>query len=758
MPSARPNRIGDNSAMTFFAACAKGLEYLLVDELQALGCARATAAIAGANAQGTQADAQRAVLWSRLASRVLWPLAEFECPDDAALYAGVAALPWQDHIAGDATFAVDAHVSGTGITHARFAAQRTKDAIVDTLRAATGSRPDVEVEAPDVRVDLVVRKGRAIVSIDLSGGAMHRRGWRRAQGDAPLKETLAAAVLLRGGWPQVHAVGGALLDPMCGSGTLLVEGALMAADVAPGLLRHGHAPPSRWAGFDTAAWERLLAEAREREAAGRAALRPCCVGRDVDLHAVRIARENAEAAGVLQAIDLAVGDVAALLHASLPQRERTRTQEDSDADPARAPPREPAANSAREHPPGLVVCNPPYDARLAADPALYRALGDALKRATPDWRASLLCGSSELAHATGIRARKTYTLFNGALECTLLVADRIAPPARDPATPRVLPEGAQMVANRLRKNLARLKSWREREGVTCWRAYDADIPEYAAAIDVYTSDSDGDTWLHVQEYAAPSDIPADLARRRLNDLLLAAREVFALPKERVALKTRSVGKGGAKYGRFDHRGQFIAVREGAARLQVNLFDYLDTGLFLDHRPLRARIAQEARGGRFLNLFCYTGAATVQAAVGGAVQTTSVDLSSTYLEWLADNLRANRIGGTRHRIAQADALAWLEADAGEYDLIFCDPPTFSNSKRAGDFDVQREHVRLLRAAVARLARDGVLYFSNNFRRFRLDGDAVAQFAQVEELGAWSVPPDFARNPRIHRAWRLQRRRA
>jgi len=260
----------------------------------------------------------------------------------------------------------------------------------------------------------------------------------------------------------------------------------------------------------------------------------------------------------------------------------------------------------------------------------------------------------------------------------------------------------------------------------------------------------------VQEYAAPAEIPEATTRKRLSDLLLAVREVFGLPREKVAVKTRSTGKGGSKYGHFDHRGQFLTVEEGAAKLQVNLFDYLDTGLFLDHRPLRARMALEARGKRFLNLFCYTGVATVQAAVQGAAQTTSVDLSATYLEWLADNLRGNGIGGTRHRIAQADALKWLEADTGEYDVVFCDPPTFSNSKRADDFDVQRDHVRLLRAAVARLAPGGVLYFSNNFRRFRLDEAALAEFAQVEDISAATIPPDFARNARIHRAWRLTAR--
>jgi 23S rRNA (guanine2445-N2)-methyltransferase / 23S rRNA (guanine2069-N7)-methyltransferase len=207
---------------------------------------------------------------------------------------------------------------------------------------------------------------------------------------------------------------------------------------------------------------------------------------------------------------------------------------------------------------------------------------------------------------------------------------------------------------------------------------------------------------------------------------------------------------------MDTRGEFLEVREGAAKLRVNLFDYLDTGLFLDHRPLRLQFAHEARGKRFLNLFCYTGAATVQAAVGGAARTTSVDLSATYLQWCADNLRANGIGGERHALVQADAMAWLEADRGEYDVVFCDPPTFSNSARAADFDVQREHVRLLRAAVARLAPGGTLYFSNNFRRFRLDTEAIAAFADVEDITPRTIPPDFARDARIHRCWRLRRR--
>lgn len=709
--------------MNFFVSCAKGLEYLLVDELLALGLDKATATVAGVNAEGTLAQAQRAVMWSRLASRVLWPIAEFDCPDEQALYDGVRALPWHEHLLPEMTLAVDAHVSGDAITHARFAAQRIKDAIVDRMRDEGLERPSVNTDLPDLRVNLSLRKGRATISIDLGGGPLHRRGWRGAAHDAPLKENLAAALLIRAQWPRLHAAGGGLLDPMCGSGTLLIEGALMAADVAPGLMRHGSLPPSRWLGLDKAVWKALMVEAREREAAGLAALKPVVHGSDIDPMAIQAARENAEVAGVGHAIRFTRADVVDL--ASPPQEI------------------------------GAVVCNPPYDERLAADPALYRRLGDALQKAVPQWRASLLCGNDDLAYATGLRAGKKYTMFNGALECALIICDPVAVPRRDPAVPRELSEGAQMVANRIRKNLRKFKNWRAREGVSCFRAYDADLPEYAAAIDVYEEEGGKRrTFLHVQEYAAPATIPENDVRRRRNELLSAAREVFQVPPEQVALKSRERGKGGSKYGRFERRDEFLVVRENGALLRVNLFDYLDTGLFLDHRPLRREMAGQVQGKHFLNLFCYTGVASVQAAVAGAASTTSVDLSGTYLQWCYDNLALNGQGGHQHLLVQADALAWLEADDERFDVIFCDPPTFSNSARAEDFDVQREHVRLLRAGVARLAPGGVMYFSNNFRRFKLEENAIAEFAQCREISPRTIGPDFERNVRIHRAWELR----
>ena len=720
-----------SAPLTFFAPCAKGLEYLLVEELRGLGAEQVREALAGVHFSGTLETGYRACLWSRLASRVLLRLSEFPATDEAALYAGVQQIDWSEHLSEHGTLAVHANLHASHLDHARYAAQKVKDAVVDQFRERTGLRPSVDTEQPDLRISLSLRRNIAAVFIDLAGESLHRRGWRGVQVAAPLKETLACAVLLRGQWPAISTQGGALVDPMCGSGTLLIEAALMSADVAPGLERELFGF-QYWRGHDAALWQHLLDEAQARAERGRAALTARFFGFDLDPEAVAISRTNLAQAGLDDVVSIECRPVAQL------QAPEAAT-------------------------PGLVVCNPPYDERLAADAALYRQLGEALKRSFSGWRAAILVADGELSRALGLRPEKRYALHNGALACELLRIDDIQPPASGTpvVTERPLGEGAQMVANRLRKNLRALRKWREREGVECFRAYDADLPEYAAAIDVYrgvpeeSPQSPPEIWLHVQEYQAPASIPEDVARQRLTDLVRAAMAVFELPRSRIAVKTRQRGKGGSKYGRFDARGRFLWVREGGAQLRVNLFDYLDTGLFLDHRPLRLRLAREAQGRHVLNLFCYTGAASVQAGIGGARSTTSVDLSATYLEWAVQNLARNGLSGQEHRLVQADVMQWLAAERGRYDLVFCDPPTFSNSARAADFDVQREHATLIRACIARLSAHGVLIFSNNFRRFRMDPALLEEF-DVRDIRESTLDPDFAREPRIHGAWEIRPR--
>lgn len=710
--------------MKFFVSCAKGLEYLLVDEAAGMAI-KSSATVAGVNAEGGLADAQRLVMFSRLASRVLWPIAHFECRTEQELYQGAHGVDWRRHIGQGASLAIDARLSSGTLTHERYAAQRLKDAIVDRLRADTGARPDVDVEQPDVRINLHVRKDKADIAIDLGGGSLHKRGWRLEQGEAPIKENLAAAMLYRGRWPELYREGGALVDPMCGSGTLLIEAALMAADEAPGLHRFQGRMPSLWLGFDTDAWRALCHEAAQRAERGRAGLQPVFTGCDSQAEVLRKAVANCDRAGLAEMIRFERQPVSAL--------------------------------KAPMHAKGLVVCNMPYNQRLQADPALYRETGDALRKQLPDWRAVLLCGSDELAFATGLRAKKKYEFHNGSLPCVLLLVDPISVSKPERSEPKPLADGALMVANRLHKNLKKFGKWAKHNDVHCYRVYDADLPEYAAAIDLYReADGAQRLFLHVQEYEAPPEIPEPDARRRFGELLQAVESVFALPRAQVAVKKRRRGKGGSKYGRMDETHDFIQVCEGRAVLWVNLFDYLDTGLFLDHRPLRLRLAAEARGKRFLNLFCYTASASVHAIKAGASASVSVDLSSTYLDWAEANFELNAIQGAAHQLVKADVMEWLGNCRQQYDLVFCDPPTFSNSASAEDFDVQKDHVALLRAIMNVMAPGGTCYFSNNFRKFKLDLEALSAFAVVEDISAQTIDLDFERNPKIHRCWKLRKR--
>jgi len=713
------------SESDFFATASAGFEPLLATELAELGALHLKPVRGGLRFRGTLEVAYRACLWSRTASRILLPLAEFPVAEGQALYTGVLALPWEEHLAPEGTLSVEFTGHCPGIDHSHYGAQRVKDAIVDRFRERCGQRPNVNRRQPDLRIHVQWRDGQATVSLDLSGDSLHRRGYREATVAAPLKETLAAALLLKSGWPEIAAAGGPLLDPLCGSGTLAIEAAWIAGDRAPGLYRE-HWGFSGWLGHIPALWNRLLAEARERWASGQVRI-PLIIASDHDPKAVRAALLNAGRAGVAD-------------YVRIERREWIEV--------------EPPPGS-----PGLLIVNPPYGERLGEQDevaTLYAQLGDRLKAHFAGWRAALLTGNPELGKRMGLRAEKAHTFHNGPLECRLLrfrvqpeyfvnreAADR---KARDRTLERAM-EGAEDFVNRLRKNLRHLGRWAAREGVSCYRLYDADLPEYAVAIDRY------EQWLHVQEYAPPATIDPAKAQVRLEQIMAVLPTVLELPPEQVFLKVRQRQRGVMQYQKQAERGDFHEVQEGSARFLVNFTDYLDTGLFLDHRITRQRLGELAKGRRFLNLFGYTGTATVYAALGGAISTTTVDLSATYLDWARRNLELNGLHSPWRRFIQADCRPWLAEAQERYDLIFFDPPTFSNSQRMdGSFDVQRDHGELLRQALRLLAPGGVLIFSTNSRRFRLDRDALAEW-RIEDWSRQTVPLDFARNPKIHQCWKI-----
>ncbi len=700
----------------FFATCARQLEPLLVQELIELGASAVKETRAGVTFTGDLGTAYRAMLWSRLASRILVPIARFEAASFDALYELCHGLPWEEHLGVAQTFAIDVSLTRSPLTNSQFAAQRVKDALVDRLRERLGDRPNVDTERPDVRFNVHHHESVATVAVDLAGVSLHRRGYREEAGEAPLRETLAAAMLMRAEWPRIMVERGALVDPMCGSGTIVIEAALMALDIAPGLLR-GDAKLGGWLGHQSAVWLGLLEEARARK---RDVADVVLLGSDIDAGLLRRAGRNASRAGVDKVVRFAPTDL----------RKLQRPEE-------------------LEGRPALVITNPPYGERIG-DPALLKALhtelGLMMRRVAPGAQAAVLVEHEDLGMALGLRAHRRWRMRNGDLDCWLL---KLEVPATDSAAASKASAGREMLSNRLTKNLKHLSKWAKRIDVDCFRVYDADLPEYAMAIDLYGQHA------VLQEYEAPAEIDPVKVAARLADAVAVLPDVLHIPRENVVVKTRRRQRRGQQYEALSTSGRRLVAREGDCHYLVNLTDYLDTGLFLDHRPVRALIRRLASGKRFLNLFAYTGTATVAAAKGGAEQSLTIDMSGPYLDWARDNFLKNGLDLRRHRLLQADCLAWLMEPEGEFDFIFLDPPTFSTSKRmAGTLDVQRDHVELIERTSALLAPGGTLLFSCNFQRFKLNHEALARYA-IEEISAKTVDPDFARHPRIHKAFFIRR---
>ena len=694
----------------FFATAPHGLEELLAAELKSLGLEEVRVQRGGVAFTGSLSAGYRACLWSRLANRVLLSLAQFPAQDDQELYQGVQNINWAEHLRPEATLAVNFTGVRAHISHSRFAEQRVKDAVVDQMRERTGARPSVDIEHPDLRINVHMVEDAVTVAIDLAGESLHRRGYRQHGRAAPLKENLAAAMLIRANWPELAAKGGGFVDPMCGSGTLLIEAAWMASDSAPGLMRTRFGFRG-WLGHDDAAWKELLDEALERQERGLHTM-PMIMGFDQDQQAVAATREHLHRAGLADRVTVECREIA-----------QARPPEGS--------------------PPGLVATNPPYGERLGENHELmplYLRLGQTLKSHFAGWRAIVLNGAG---CQLGLKPEKSWQMFNGPIECRLERFEMAEHTGGQDHAP------AQDLVNRLLKNQRQLKKWLTREGIGCYRVYDADIPEYALAVDIYETDEG--RWLHVQEYAAPASIDPHRAQARLRAALSVLPETLDTDPAQLVLKVRQRQRGVSQYRRLNEQGRMLEVREGPCRLWVNLTDYLDTGLFLDHRPVRTWIGENARGKRFLNLFCYTGAATIHAALGGASATTSVDLSPTYLDWTQENLNLNQCNSPRHQLGRADCREWLNQCRESFDLIFLDPPSFSNSKRMeGDLDIQRDHAELIRAAASLLSPNGILIFSNNRRGFKLD-PALSQEFRIEDRSAWSIPADFKRHQRIHQCW-------
>ena len=694
---------------SLFASTARGLEELLKTELEGLGAQECQITQGGVHFQGDTQLLYKSLMWSRLASRIMMPLGECSVWSDLDLYLGVQAIDWTSIFTPDATFAVSFGGLNDSIRNSQYGALKVKDAIVDAFTRKNLPRPNVDRENPDLRINVRLNKETAYISLDLSGDGLHLRGYRDRTGMAPIKENLAAAIVMRSGWVP----GTPMLDPMCGSGTLLIEAAMWATDRAPGLHR-SHWGFSGWAQHDETVWQSVKADAQTRARAGLAAYESRFFGSDVDGRVVELARSNARRAGIGELITFEVKDVAQL------------------------------ENPLPKGPYGTVISNPPYGERLESEPALialHSLLGRNMKNLFGGWNLSLFSASPELLSCLQLRAERQFKAKNGPLDCVQKNYHLTESTGEAPASL------AEDYANRLRKNLKKFQKWAKQEGIECYRLYDADLPEYNVAVDRYAD------WVVVQEYAPPKTVDANKARQRLFDIIAATIAVLGIAPNKLVLKTRERQKGKNQYQKMNEKGDFMQVSEYNARLWVNLTDYLDTGLFLDHRIARRMLGEMSKGKDFLNLFAYTGSASVHAGLGGARSTTTVDMSRTYLEWAERNLRLNGLTGRPHRLMQADVMSWLRDTDEQFDVIFIDPPTFSNSKRMEDaFDVQRDHLRLMTDLKRLLRKGGTIMFSNNKRGFRMDHDGLAELGlKAQDITQKTQSPDFARNRQIHNCW-------
>ena len=697
---------------SLFVSCPKGLEYLLEDELKTLGMQ-----VTNVNPQGVYGEAALELvyhicLWSRLSNRIQLILFSGEADNQEAIYHLCRNYSWQTVFSPEKTLAIEFHGSSEHIRNSMFGAQVVKDGVVDHCRELHGVRPTIVRDVPQIRLHAYLKNNNLTVSFDLTGYSLHQRGYRMQAGLAPLKENVAAAMLIRAKWPQLATEGFALHDPCCGAGTLVIEAAMMAAHIAPGLLREDQAL-THWAHHQPSLWETARAQALQEA-------KPITVklsGSDHNDELIAMARANAERAGVSPFVEF---NSKALINCK-PTAEK-----------------------------GLMICNPPYGERLGEASeliSLYQQLGSVLHTNYQGWQAAVLTADPLLAKAIGLRANKQYTLYNGALQCKLYTFDIDATNQLKDLQRDSLSEGAQMLVNRLQKNYNHLQKWAKRQQISCYRVYDSDLPEYAYAIDIYND------YAVLQEYAAPAMIAQHKVERRSLDVRQVVPGVLGIAPEHLVIKQRKPQKGTDQYQRMNQMQHTMVVTEGQANFKVNLYDYLDTGLFLDHRLLRLRFAKLPAQTRFLNCFCYTATASVHAALAGAF-TTNVDLSNTYLKWAEDNFKLNHLDLTKHQFIQDDCLTWLKMTRERFDVIFLDPPSFSNSKRMNEtLDIQRDHESLIRAAMLLLYPGGTLYFSTNFRQFKLSSHISADYA-VRDISADTIDLDFKRNLRIHQCFMIE----
>ena len=715
----------------FFVTCPSGFEYQLVKELKNIQPSLPIEQKqGGAEFTGAFSDGIKVCLWSRIAGKVFLALEDFNPHDEKEIYERAKRIKWSDFFCKEKTIAVDTTSLSRTFNNASYLSLLVKDGISDHFRTIAGSRPMVDKQDADVRINLFVSKNNATLSLDISGGSLHQRGYRRKGAIAPLKENLAAALLERAGWQKNSAdESPAFVDPMCGSGTFLIEAAMIASNTAPGLLRKNFSF-RHLRQFKNEEWKTLLDEAHN--ARNLENLSPVRIfGFDIDEKAVKIAKENIISAGFSSFINVKKANIADI-----------------------------EKHLDKNLKPGLVAINLPYGKRLGSEEdlsELYHLAGEKIKENFEGFKVIALSGDEELSRNLGMKPLQVNSVYNGSIKSVSAIfsidtryREKNSFHENEKTETPASVYFSEMLANRLKKNIKALKKWKTKENITCYRIYDADMPEYSASIDFYE-----DKFLYIQEYAPPSEIPLKKADRRLKELIYTAQNITGIDYKNINVRQKKRQKRGDQYKKRGDEGLYEIIHEGGLSFYVNFYDYLDTGIFLDHRIIRNKIRELSEGKKMLNLFSYTGTASVYACAGGALSTTSVDANSAYCSWTERNFVLNKMNLEKNRIIKADCMDFLEKERELYDIIFIDPPTFSNSKsREGFFDIQADHPRLIGMAAEKLKEDGIIIFSSNFKKFKLD-DNISKLFFTSNITEQTVSPDFERHGYSRHCWIIKK---
>ena len=856
----------DTPLHEFYASCPEGFETALADELRGMGLRQVRPLKGRVAFAGSPTDAEHACLWSRLASRIFVVLGRFACADAEDLYEAARSIAWERILRAGATIAVTARGTNDELRNSHFAALRVKDALCDRMLEVEGRRPNVDTDDPDARISLTLRGNRASIQLDLSGDPLFKRLPReatRTHAAHVLRPDYAALACAQGNWQEIcsaaltntkdamrdedtaasadgsvpangsvpadgSALAGStaerptptlpvLIDACCAGGGVVLEAASILADRAPGLERRNWGFQS-WSEHDAVTWRELLNEADRRAelAKGRVAR---IVATDPSGDAVACARRILKAAGLADRAIFAQPDLdkisrKLMMPACCGGEPRgfvfLDTTETAISKMSRVLDLATSLHAgACGADTGRAMLNTMPTVALTRNDLLIRTLGEPARslRVMPNNEEAELAVFSAANGA--ISAGEGNVAAEDSMPAEDAVESSIAP---SPATtlidlgdgkpcPVLIPESEQF-ARRLRKVARLRRKWAQREGVTCYRVYDADLPDYSAAIDLYEgSATTPGRWLVIAEYAAPREVDPALAEARLLDILTLAPRILQVDPDNVFAKARIRSRGGSQYGKqaggaspsgqhgkggkprggrsgsasnrpsqgagsgtpSDIRTRRLPlIEEGGLTFAVNFNDYLDTGIFLDHRITRGLVREHARGKRFfLNLFAYTGTATCYAADAGVEETVTVDLSNTYLDWAERNMEQNGFVGPDHHYVRADVMSWIRdmrQTRNRWDLIFCDPPTFSNSSKMGHrtWDVQRDHVELLVGLSRLLSREGEVIFSCNLRTFRPDiGELARAGVVLTDITDETIPEDFARNKKIHHCYLVKR---